>query len=100
MTDPFDLPGLERAREERSEKDKLAAQLVAGDLKWLMEQKRGRRIVWRWLEEAGVYRSSFNTSGSVMAFNEGMRNFGLRILSQVMEAAPGTFATMLEENQK
>ena len=33
--------------------------------------KRGRRIVWRFLERAGVYRLSFNTNAMAMAFAEG-----------------------------
>lgn len=74
--------------------------MVAGDLRWLMEQKRGRRVVWRILEEAGIYRSVFHTSGSVMAFNEGQRNAGLRLLDQVMRAAPQQYMTMLEEHRK
>lgn len=53
----------------------------------------------RLLEETGVYRSSFNHSGSVMAFNEGQRNVGLRLLSQILVHAPGSYALLLEEQK-
>lgn len=79
---------------------RLVAKLADDDMKWLMEQKRGRRIVWRQLEDAGVFRSSFNQSASVMAFQEGQRNGGLKLLAQVMRITPASYSTMIEENRK
>ncbi len=98
--DPLNLQEQERADAERRERDKLAATNADNDLKWLMEQKRGRRIVWRLLEGAGIYRSSFNHSGSVMAFNEGRRDVGLKLLADVCRVSPQGYALMTEEQSK
>lgn len=70
-----------------------------GDLKWLMANVQGRRIVWRLLDRAGVYRSSFNHSGSLMAFAEGRRDMGLFLLAEVGEASPGGLLKLMGENQ-
>lgn len=67
------------------------------DLAWLMKSNRGRRIVWRLLNDAGVYRSSFTGDALSMAFNEGQRNMGLRILALLMTHASENYALMVQE---
>lgn len=69
-----------------------------GDFKWLMTQKRARRYVWRLLEQAGVFRSSFTGDAQQTAFNEGQRNMGLRVLAMVHEHAPESYQLMLTEH--
>lgn len=68
------------------------------DVKWLMADKRGRRIMWRLLAEAGIYRTSFNNSGSVTAFNEGKRQIGLVFVGEVNDYAAHQFLVMLKEH--
>ena len=65
-----------------------------------MSSKRGRRIVWRFLERAGVYRLSFNTNAMAMAFAEGNRNEGLRILAQIHTLCPELYAVMVKEQNR
>jgi hypothetical protein len=67
------------------------------DLQWLMSSKRGRRIVWRLLDRAGVFRLSFNTNAMSMAFSEGNRNEGLRILGLIHTICPNLYPTMVKE---
>lgn len=69
------------------------------DLKWLMTHEPGRRFMWRLLEAAGVYRTSFNNSGSITAFNEGQRNVGLRFLAEIHEHLPERYVQMLKEKK-
>lgn len=94
--DPVDLRSQEKAQAENSERNKLALVTEHEDFKWLMGNKRGRRIVWRLLERTGVYRSSF-TGNSETYFREGMRNVGLMLMAQVHELTPDQFAVMLKE---
>lgn len=98
-SDPLDLAAQERLREEKKLRDKLARENEIADVKWLMGSKRGRRIVWRTLEQAGVFQLSFNTDALKMAFAEGNRNFGNRMLRLVHAHAPEQFVLMLEENR-
>ena len=72
--DPLDLRGQERDRADKELRERLDRQNEEADVKWLMSQKRGRRMVWRFLDQAGVFRSSFSTNAMQMAFAEGNRN--------------------------
>jgi hypothetical protein len=95
--DPYDLRRQEEFLEEKALREKLEGQLAIDDLKWVLSDKRGRRFVRRLLDQAGVYRSSFNTNAMTMSFNEGQRNEGLRLVAQMMTHCRKRFMDMLEE---
>ncbi len=99
MRDPTDLKSQERA----AESDELVARELRRkeqeDVKWLMAHPQGRRLVSRLLEEAGVNRTSFNHSGSLMAFNEGKRHLGLFLTAEILQAAPDGYFKLLKEYQ-
>lgn len=97
--DPTDIRGQEEAQEESARRLKASAQTEAGDFKWIMSNKRGRRFVWRLLEKAGVFRSSF-TGNSETFFREGARNIGLQVLAMIHEHAPETYLLMLTEQRE
>jgi hypothetical protein len=95
--DPLDLRGQEKAQDDAKARDRLARTDEENDFKWLMGSKRGRRVVWRLLDRAGVFRLSFNTNAMHMAFAEGNRNEGLRILSQIHTHCPELYPVMMKE---
>lgn len=96
--DPTDLRGQELASEDAETRKRLAVETEELDLKWLMSSKRGRRIVWRLLEQAGVFRLSFDANAMKMAFNEGNRNFGNRTMSQIHVHCSELYQVMVKEN--
>lgn len=96
--DPIDPQEQERERLDRQKREQLSRETEAADFKWLMGGKRGRRIVWRQLERAGVFRSSFNTNSMSMAFAEGARNEGLRTIASIHSLCPELYAVMVQEN--
>lgn len=98
--DPIDIRGQERAKVQADDLAREARDLEIDDMKWLMSNKRGRRIAARILERAGVWRSSFNTNALNMAFSEGMRNEGLRLLAQITEHCPARYTEMLKESRE
>jgi hypothetical protein len=95
--DPIDTASQDKARADRASREKLADQADVDDVKWLMSSKRGRRILWRILERGEVFKLSFNTNSMSMAFSEGRKNEGLRVLALIHAAAPELYATMLKE---
>ncbi|WP_186425090.1 endopeptidase [Cupriavidus metallidurans] len=95
--DPLDTRGQERAKADADLRVKLARESEEADLKWLMGSKRGRRIVWRLLEQAGVFRLSFNTNAMQMAFAEGNRSFGNRTLALIHALTPELYPVMVKE---
>jgi len=95
--DPTDIHSQERKQADASLRNTLARDSEESDLKWLMGSKRGRRIVWRLLEQSGVFRLSFNSNSMTMAFNEGNRNFGNRTLMMIHAICPELYSTMAKE---
>lgn len=94
---PTDTTALDARHEKSQARNKLAATSEIEDIKWLMSSKRGRRIVHRQLDKAGVFRLSFHTNALQMAFNEGNRNQGNALLALVTEHCPERYAELLNE---
>ena len=61
---------------------------------WLMSDRRGRRVVWQLLADAGVFRGSMAGTPELTAFNEGRRSTGLALLADISRLCPGRFAEM------
>lgn len=99
QVDPTDLEG-ERARAEAKAKDRENANATeADDLRWLMSSPRGRRVLWRILEGAGLNRSSF-TGNSETFFREGERNVALKLQAKAHKADAKGYGTMMQEHYR
>lgn len=96
---PLNQEEQEAVDAQEAEARRLELLVEVDDLKWLMGEKQGRRIVWRLLSEAGVYRSSFSVDAAVMAFREGERNRGLKLLTEITEHCPDQLNRMTLESQ-
>lgn len=90
-------PEIEATREQSRLRATLAAQSEVADIQWLMNSKRGRRIVHRLLDNAGVFRISFDPNALRMAFNEGNRNQGNQLLALITVHCPDRYAELLIE---
>jgi hypothetical protein len=95
--DPLDTESQAKAKQDRENREVLAAKQEAADIEWLMGSKRGRRIVWGVLSRAGVFRLSFSTNSMQMAFNDGAKNEGLRMLALVNATCPEQYVQMSKE---
>lgn len=80
----------ERKRKSQKERD---------DVMKVMESPEGRRFVYKMIQRAGVFRSSFNGQSNTTIFNEGNRNQGLMLLADVTKYAPGSYDLMMKENR-
>lgn len=95
--DPTDLLRQDRDAEADELKARDNRRREMDDLRWLLGHPQGRRIVSRLLAEAGLFRSSFNHSGSVMAWNEGRRQIGLWLTGELMEANADGYMRVLKD---
>jgi hypothetical protein len=95
--DPTDTHGRDAARADKAQAAKTSRDTDEADFKWLMSSKRGRRIVWRLLDRAGVFRTSFSTNAMAMAFAEGQKNEGIRITGQIHSLCPELYPVMTKE---
>lgn len=84
---------------KQNEIDRIRLQKEIDDLTWLMNDKRGRRFMWRLLNRAHIYESSF-TGNSHTFFNEGERNIGLRYLAEIHANCAASYLDMMSEAQK
>lgn len=97
--DPLDQHAQEAATSHDDEARRLQRLIEESDFKWLMGDKRGRRIVWRLLEVAGVSHTPFALDPYVTAFKCGEQNTGQRLLAQIHELCPERYHEMVKEQQ-
>ncbi len=84
-------------RADKVLRDKLAQEAEEADIRRLMTSKWGRRFLWRLMDQAGVFRLSYSPDAMAMAFAEGSRNSGLRILNLIHTLCPEHYNAMLKE---
>ncbi|MDR5772085.1 MULTISPECIES: endopeptidase [unclassified Caballeronia] len=80
---PTDLNAIEEQRATQREQSRFDAAVELEDIRWLMSSKRGRRLMWRLLGDAGLYQQSFNGNTNWSIFNEGKRSIALRLTAQI-----------------
>jgi hypothetical protein len=97
--DPTDLAALDHAQSELDKLAQAAAARERDDFRWLMAHRQGRRIVWRYLSQAGVFHSGFvpGDGGRGTARLTGRREMGLVIWSDVMTHTPELYIKMANE---
>ncbi|MEO4014813.1 hypothetical protein [Pseudomonas rossensis] len=95
MTD-FDALDDLQAEADKAKKD--ARKQEIADFRWIMDDPRGRRFMWRLMGQCKVFEPSFNPHGGVMNFNEGQRNVGLFLLGETNDLCPSMFPVMAAEN--
>jgi hypothetical protein len=98
--DPIDTGATALTEAQRVEGERQRRELEANDLRHVMGGKEGRRFIWRQLEDAGIYRSSFDLNHAAMAFNEGNRNRGLKLMTDIMDVCPNYYTLMLNEHKQ
>lgn len=70
---------------------------LARDITRLMQDAGFRRFVWRLLEQAGIYHSSFRSDALQMARCEGRREQGLMLLDLISSITPDEYFVMQQE---
>ena len=68
-------------------------------LKDILSKTGGRDFVWRLLIQCGVFHTSFTGDAPHTFFNEGKRQIGLWVLSEIDESDNQAIPKMQEENK-
>ena len=86
---------VERRQTEAAKRELQHRAVVYG----LMQSPEGRAWIWRELAECHIFHLSFEPGfdAATVAFREGERNRGLRLLAQVNIAAPQFYQMMQRE---
>jgi hypothetical protein len=66
-------------------------------LREIMGSNEGRAWFYKILSLCHVYQTSFSPNALAMAFAEGERSVGLRLMADLVEAAPAKYLEMLAE---
>lgn len=82
-------------------KQRKAEEQYREDFQRLMSTDWGRRLMWSWLSDCHVFRTSVAAGGdpNMVYFNEGARNIGLQRLSDINLICPSDYLKMLKEAQ-
>lgn len=89
----------EKSVKSQTQKDKNIRDTELEDWRLLLSKQWGRRLVWRILDQTGMYRTSF-TGNSTTFFNEGARNIGLWLVDEVSMADADQYLLAIKENNK
>lgn len=93
----YDFDGREEKKKKRQEILQREREREIEDLKKILSLPEGRRYIWKLMSVAGVFKTSF-TGNSTTFFNEGKREIGLMVISEVMNADMGKFTQMQSES--
>jgi hypothetical protein len=96
-SEPFDAGDPQHVRERMSvAKRREAAKRSV--IREVMAKNIGRDWIYEMLSLCHVYSSSFDGNALRMAYLEGERNVGLRMMADVVQASPDRYLEMLAEN--
>lgn len=95
--DPTDLQSLERKQADTALQTKLSKDTEEADIKWLMSNRRGRRILWNLMDRCGTFGDTFSTNSMVMANRAGQQAVGRVYFAMVQALAPEQYPTMVKE---
>ena len=70
------------------------------DLRKILHEDWGRRYLWRLLSFCRVMDRSMDRDALVMAFREGQRDIGMRLMQDIYEAKPNAYELMRKEHVK
>lgn len=94
--DDDNTPSRARSKGSKATARKYEDEQLKLDVQAIMRTPAGRRYVNHLLEFGGVNRTSF-TGNSTTFFNEGARNFALKITGDVKAHAAGDYLLMQQE---
>ena len=69
-------------------------------LKDILSKEGGRDFIWRLLSECGPYKTTFTGEPYGTVLNEGRRQIGIWIITEIFEADPNAYIKMQEENNE
>lgn len=101
----FSAPTYDAGDKAQVDQRKRIAGRIAKDktelLNQLISTKLGRAWFWELLEFAGIMKASYTIPGDpyTTLFNEGQRNVGLKIMSDLIKASPENYVLMVSENK-
>lgn len=84
---------------KREEAAKLAAIEEQQGWRHILSIPQGRRVIWEQLAVIGIYQHSTSMEPQALAYNEGRRGVGLKVMFDVLRHCPDLYDLMVVENR-
>jgi hypothetical protein len=97
--EPYDS-GNETQVKHKKTRAQLREETHKADWRAQMSSVQGRRFVWAWLSETGIYRDCTATESYQLGRFAGKRSFGLQILGELLSICPNEYLLMQSEAMK
>jgi hypothetical protein len=81
-------------------KEAFKANQNVDDMRFILSNAQGRRVLKKYLEACGVFRTSFSENVNQTLFLEGQRNVGLMLLNDINAADPMAYVKMMNESKE
>lgn len=86
--------------EQRNKQAQLERAMELDDLGSVLSTKQGRRFIWRFLKEAGIFRDYADVNNVYLAYKKaGERNLALRFFVEIVEHFPERYLEMQREHK-
>lgn len=70
------------------------------DMRFVLASAQGRRVLRKYLEACGVFRTSFSENVNQTLFLEGQRNVGLMLLNDINAADVMAYVKIMNEGKE
>jgi hypothetical protein len=97
LEEEYDAGNVEHVRERIAVSKRRSASNRAV-IRSIMSSNEGRDWIYNLLQNCHVYSSSFSGNALTMAYAEGERNIGLRLMAELVSATPERYLEMLAEH--
>ena len=94
--DPTNRRDVKTAQKQAKVADQQRREIVNG----IMSVGPGRRWICDLLETCHIFATSYSDVGLRMAFLEGQREIGIRLLMDIMASCPDQYVTMMRERNE
>lgn len=89
-----------RQVKESKQKEKIRSMQDKDALNWMLGHRLGRRLYWKWMGQTGVFETSYTGDNNRTNFNEGKRQIGLKMLSELNAVKPEAYLQMVREAEE
>ncbi len=90
-------PVAAKIRKKAEERQSFLAQQRKADLRWHMNDARGRRLTYALVEKCGLNASTLNERGEPSAVHEGRRGVAIEAAREILADQPELWLVMLRE---
>lgn len=70
------------------------------DIRTVMSNASGRRLMWKMLERCGTFRTIFNTDSLTMSYHAGQQDLGHFLMAEIVEADENLLLKIMKDNKK